>query len=519
MAVYKYYLSDHAYAYPSSNATDGGEDNSELNLKTITDKFAIKSFVVRRADQVSDDDPTPKYEKYFIPTSSDNGSELFLSGGECSISGYYFSLGDTSIKINDKDDGGVVIKLTVNKKYHIIIKIYQDSLKHLRGDGYNLSSGNADTLICKGVSLSLVTDEELAKLDPSQYLHLADFTATRDGKFPDDDGFNLDPMRFSFVDSETILTASGQKIEEWVQNLLNYALDHLNELHFYKESNQTTTPDGKWVVSEVDGRIDARLWTGDIWISFRAIEDRTQVAESGQKTKLKSDNLGDTYNGTSKLIARADHDHDERYLMLNKTTQQVVKGPVNFDNSINVGTIHFDTSGSANFNKKAKIDTSGNITNKGNITAEGTITGSKVFNAVWNDYAELFLKDDINDDSPAGTVIAKVTGKDTYAPVTGSNRRLVVGVVSDSYGVLIGGDKGVSEEDQLKKYYPVALTGRVRVKVPKDVIVREGDILYASETEVGCASPHDELYGTMVGKALESSDGSKDRILMMVCLG
>ena len=57
------------------------------------------------------------------------------------------------------------------------------------------------------------------------------------------------------------------------------------------------------------------------------------------------------------------------------------------------------------------------------------------------------------------------------------------------------------------------------MKVPKDVIVREGDILYASETEVGCASPHDELYGTMIGKALESSDGSKDRILMMVCLG
>ena len=139
-----------------------------------------------------------------------------------------------------------------------------------------------------------------------------------------------------------------------------------------------------------------------------------------------------------------------------------------------------------------------------------------MYNAVWNDYAELYLKQDPDEVIEPGTVICKVKGKSCYTSSNQSNLNLVVGVCSDSYGYLVGGDENLTYEENLKKYVPVSMTGRVMVKVPKGVIIEEGDILSADIN--GCAYPRD-VRGQSIGKALESSDGSKDKILMQVFLG
>ena len=141
---------------------------------------------------------------------------------------------------------------------------------------------------------------------------------------------------------------------------------------------------------------------------------------------------------------------------------------------------------------------------------------------IMNDYAELYKKDNPNEVVEPGTVIAKVRGKDTYAPVTDDTRRLVVGVVSDSYGHLLGGDEGQTEEENLKNYYPVALAGRVYVKVVEDSLIEEGDLVFASAVRglaSSCNKYSKPCQGTVIGKALESNDGTKDKILIQVMLG
>lgn len=154
------------------------------------------------------------------------------------------------------------------------------------------------------------------------------------------------------------------------------------------------------------------------------------------------------------------------------------------------------------------------------LVVTGTVQASRVFNAVWNDYAELYKKDDPEVEVEPGTVICKVKGKDTYAPSTYENRKLVVGVVSDSYGHLLGGSPKKSVEENLKEYVPVAVSGRVYVKLAPRCTVEEGDLLSVSGFEgrvVACQNP---TPGTVVGKALESSgyENPKDKILMQVML-
>ena len=84
----------------------------------------------------------------------------------------------------------------------------------------------------------------------------------------------------------------------------------------------------------------------------------------------------------------------------------------------------------------------------GNITSTGTITGSKVYGAVWNDYAE--FRQATGDIEP-GRVVCE-NGDDT---VSLSVKRMQPGamMVSDTYGFAIG------ETDKCK--CPIAVAGRV----------------------------------------------------------
>lgn len=99
-----------------------------------------------------------------------------------------------------------------------------------------------------------------------------------------------------------------------------------------------------------------------------------------------------------------------------------------------------------------------NVTNKGitlsidtrtgNLSTIGTITGSKVYGAVWNDYAEFRICDE---DFRPGQVVLE-NGDDTLSI---ASKRLQRGcsIVSDTFGFAIG------ETDEAK--CPIAVSGRV----------------------------------------------------------
>ena len=115
------------------------------------------------------------------------------------------------------------------------------------------------------------------------------------------------------------------------------------------------------------------------------------------------------------------------------------------------------------------------------ITASGPITGSAVYNAVWNDYAEFFPR---GEETEPGDIIALdiTTEKEQYVKAGGENTR-IVGVHSDTFGHLIGGEKNPEGTDFVKynmpKFIPIGLAGRVRVKCTG--LVKKGDYIVLSD--------------------------------------
>lgn len=142
------------------------------------------------------------------------------------------------------------------------------------------------------------------------------------------------------------------------------------------------------------------------------------------------------------------------------------------------------------------------LTVNNNITATGTITGSKVYNAVWNDYAEWFEKEEkLEEFEPGDICVWDING---VTKSSKSNDRLVVGVVSDTYGHILGGEQLEDMEDNNKNYVPIGLTGRVKVKIKGPV--KKGDLIVSSsEVGVGIVDNNANV-GEVVGKALESSN-------------
>ena len=106
----------------------------------------------------------------------------------------------------------------------------------------------------------------------------------------------------------------------------------------------------------------------------------------------------------------------------------------------------------------------------------GVLTAARVVNAQYNDYAEFFER---GEETEAGDIIALDLSSDEerYVKATPKNN-VIVGIHSDEYAHIIGGEKGKTLEENLKNFIPVALAGRVHVKVSG--VVYKGDRIVIS---------------------------------------
>lgn len=135
------------------------------------------------------------------------------------------------------------------------------------------------------------------------------------------------------------------------------------------------------------------------------------------------------------------------------------------------------------------------------------LQGDVITNAVWNDYAEYFPK---GEDTEPGDIVALDTtsAKEQYIKADCNSKR-VVGVHSDTYGHLIGGDE-IPNGDHIiennKKYIPIGLSGRVYVKVKGKV--KLGDyIVPSNEKGIGRALDEDaEPLKNIVGYVVETDN-------------
>lgn len=93
------------------------------------------------------------------------------------------------------------------------------------------------------------------------------------------------------------------------------------------------------------------------------------------------------------------------------------------------------------------------------VTASEDIHAKRVFEAVYNDYAELMPR---GEDTEPGDVIALDTNsrQEKYVKATNLSSR-IAGIHSDEYGMLIGGERVNDGEDFLKKIFPVLFLFRL----------------------------------------------------------
>lgn len=139
------------------------------------------------------------------------------------------------------------------------------------------------------------------------------------------------------------------------------------------------------------------------------------------------------------------------------------------------------------------------------VKADGTANFKTVTGAVYNDYAEFFPRGEATE--PGDIVALDLTADhESYIKATATSK-IVAGVHSDEYAMLIGGDKvddGNYVEKNIEKYIPVSLCGRVFCKCVGKI--HRGDTIVVSEIPgIGRAKlPNDYVENTqIVGYAVD----------------
>lgn len=153
----------------------------------------------------------------------------------------------------------------------------------------------------------------------------------------------------------------------------------------------------------------------------------------------------------------------------------------------------------------------------GDTIFPGVLTAQKCVNAIYNDYAEFFER---GEDTEAGDIIALdlTSDEEKYIKAT-KDSSVVVGVHSDEFAYVIGGMTPDDTRDivsfNMEKYIPVALMGRVHVKVAGEV--HKGDKIIPSDLAgVGkIAKPGDDTTH-YVGICLEDSKDTEIRKVRML---
>lgn len=89
-------------AYPSANAINGGQLNSEENIRDIVTRVSTKSFVIKRLPNADNPiDTNDASNDYFSLSYIEGSSTLHIAPGECNIRGYYFRCkSQTAIDLN-----------------------------------------------------------------------------------------------------------------------------------------------------------------------------------------------------------------------------------------------------------------------------------------------------------------------------------------------------------------------------------------------------------------------------------
>lgn len=151
----------------------------------------------------------------------------------------------------------------------------------------------------------------------------------------------------------------------------------------------------------------------------------------------------------------------------------------------------FAVGGSSYNNAEFKVD------NNGNVSTTGTITGSKVYNAVYNGFGEIFRKDK-NEVIEYGDVVC--IREDGLAHKVSSEQDLdtIIGICSDTIGVQMGG-KDIPKDEQLE----VEMLGQIWVKT-NETNIKPGQLVKVNiDATVSITTNKEEKFGITLTNVID----------------
>lgn len=318
-------------------------------------------------------------------------------------------------------------------------------------------------------------------IDLTPYALKTDVTAALNDKVDKVDGKGLSTNDYTDADKAIVAAA----ISNSVSDLLNYyTKTQVDELL----ANLEVDLSGYYTKLETDALLSPLTsHVADTVVHITAEERTAWNAKVDAATTLAGYGIGDAYT---------------------KTEVDALLGSVTIDTSNLVDIPNAQTIiGAKTF--------SSDVTVNANITATGTITGSKVYNAVWNDYAEWFEKENVSDEFDVGDIVGWTN--QGVALAAAHDDTVVVGVVSDTYGCILGGESLSDMEMNRQNFVPVGLKGRVPVKVVGKI--QRGDLVVPSDIPgVGIADECKFHSTYTVGKALQSSDDEGIKLIEILIL-
>lgn len=196
-------------------------------------------------------------------------------------------------------------------------------------------------------------------------------------------------------------------------------------------------------------------------------------------------------------IASSTHNHDSTYLKLTGGTIS--------------GTMQITGTTAADGKLYAGITAPTNTTR---LNYDGYFYATKVFNAVFNDYAECF-ETEVNFNDCKNRIV-EIKNDKVY--ISSPESKSVIGVVSDSYGFILYGSE---EEIQTGEKVPIGMAGTLMVD-SEDVVDEEHMNKFICSGENGKARviPDGEAYkyeGKIVGKII-GTNYEKNQYKIVICL-
>jgi hypothetical protein len=154
------------------------------------------------------------------------------------------------------------------------------------------------------------------------------------------------------------------------------------------------------------------------------------------------------------------------------------------------------------------------------VDADGTANFKKVYNAVFNDYAEFMPRGEATE---PGDIVSLDTSSETERYVKATSKSVcIAGVHSGEFAFIIGGNRPKRQdrymEENMESFIPVGLAGRVKTKVVGPV--RAGDRIVPSDIPgVGRALQPGETSIGFVGCAVEGDTETEIRLLRVLLKG